>query len=248
MPSDKADKIETNYPNLPTLRLFDEQKNDGQKNEGFARKYDNVFPLDHRSGEAEMAAEDAPYDPYEKMRNGHAVENHDSETGVLEQRERTKLELKTRTEALLTKIKSGSSGANTLNAVDPEQDDEAELETNAPAHSQSSKRDWPPADYEPPQSFSEVREGGQVESASGEPERLRAEIIAKAREAETRAREDERSARYQADYGKFYQHFRPFDLHPFLHVKLLALLRVDVFSERVVANLRSFDVVAGQFS
>ncbi len=195
MPSDKADKIETNYSNLPTLRLFDEQKNDGQKNEVFARKYDNVVPLDRRSGEAEMAAEDTPYDPYEKMRNGHAVENHDSETGVLEQRERTKLELKMRTEALLTKIKSGSSGANTLNAVDPEQDDEAELKANAPAHSQSPKKDWPLAEYESPQSFSDTREGGQVESASGESERLRAEIIAKAREAETRAREAEEKFR-----------------------------------------------------
>jgi hypothetical protein len=191
MPSDKADNIETNYLNLPTLRLFDEQKSDGQKNEVFARKYDNVFPLDRRNGEEEPAEDTL----YEKTRNGYAVENQDSETGVLEQRERAKMELKTRTEALLTKIKSGTSGANPFNAVDHEPDDEAELKTNTPAHSQSTERGWPPSEYKPPQSFSEARDGGPSESASGESERLRAEIIAKAREAETRAREAEEKFR-----------------------------------------------------
>jgi len=191
MPSDKADKIETNYLNLPTLRLFDEQKSDGQKNEVFARKYDNVFPLDRRNDEEEPA-EDALY---EKTRNGHAVENRDSETGALEQRERKKMELKTRTEALLTKIRSGTSEANPFNAVDHEPDDEAELKTNTPAHSPSTDRGWPPVEYEPPQPFNEVRDSGHAESASGESERLRAEIIAKAREAETRAREAEEKCR-----------------------------------------------------
>lgn len=195
MPSDKANKFETSYPNLPTLHLFNEQKNDEQKNEAFAGKYGNVFPLDRRNGEAEMAAEDAPYDPYERERNGAAAENHESETGILEQRERAKMELKTRAEALLTKIKPGTPGANTFNAVDREQDDEMELKTNAPANLQPTKRDWPPTEYESPQSFSAVRDSNQVDSTSGESERLRAEIIAKAREAETRAREAEEKFR-----------------------------------------------------